>query len=60
MELARTFNCGIGMIVIVKPDQADPVIDMLRDNGENVFQIGRLKPRTPSEQSVTLQNIDNW
>lgn len=60
MELARTFNCGIGMIVIVKPDRAEPVIEKLQDNGENVFQIGRLKPRAPSEQSVTLQNIDNW
>ena len=60
MELARTFNCGIGMIVIVKPDRAEPVIEKLQDNGENVFQIGCLKPRAPSEQSVTLQNIDNW
>jgi phosphoribosylformylglycinamidine cyclo-ligase len=39
-ELARTFNCGIGMAVIVAPDQADPVGNALTAAGETVFRIG--------------------
>jgi len=60
MELARTFNCGIGMIVIVKPDQAETITKKLEDNGESVFQIGYLKARAPGAQPVILENIDNW
>ena len=60
MELARTFNCGIGMIVIVKPDHAATITKKLQDNGESVFQIGHLKARAPGAQPVTLENMDNW
>ena len=60
MELARTFNCGIGMIVIVKPDQAETITKKLRDSGERVFQIGQLKARVPGAQPVIIENIDDW
>jgi phosphoribosylformylglycinamidine cyclo-ligase len=60
MELARTFNCGIGMIVIVKPDQAETITKELQDNGESVFQIGHLKASAPGAQPVILENMDNW
>lgn len=43
-EMARTFNCGIGMAVIVAADQADAVIDTLRAAGETVVAIGRVEP----------------
>ncbi len=42
-EMARTFNCGIGMAVIVAPDQADAVHDTLSDTGETVYRIGHVK-----------------
>ena len=60
MELARTFNCGIGMIVIVKPDQAETITKKLRDSGERVFQIGHLKARAPGAQPVIIENMDDW
>ena len=43
-ELARTFNCGIGMAVIVAPEQAAPVAAALEAAGENVVEIGRIDP----------------
>ena len=43
-EMARTFNCGIGMAVIVAADEADAVIDALRQSGETVFRIGTIEP----------------
>ncbi len=39
-EMARTFNCGIGMAVIVAADLADRVTQALEDAGETVFRIG--------------------
>jgi phosphoribosylformylglycinamidine cyclo-ligase len=42
-EMARTFNCGVGMIAIVAEDDADPIGDALRDAGETVHRIGRIQ-----------------
>jgi phosphoribosylformylglycinamidine cyclo-ligase len=42
-EMARTFNCGIGMAVIVSPDEAVGVSNSLEGSGENVFEIGRIE-----------------
>jgi phosphoribosylformylglycinamidine cyclo-ligase len=43
-EMARTFNCGIGMAVVVAPDDVDPVRAELVAAGETVFEIGRIEP----------------
>ena len=42
LELLRTFNCGIGMIAIVKPDAVQQVMDVLRDAGETVTLLGNV------------------
>jgi len=41
----RTFNDGIGMVVVVAPDQAAAVAQSLREAGEAVHEIGRIAPR---------------
>ena len=41
-ELARTFNCGIGMVVIVAAEDADAVMASLSAAGEQVHAIGRI------------------
>jgi phosphoribosylformylglycinamidine cyclo-ligase len=41
-ELVRTFNCGIGMVAVVRADQADSVVDALRASGESALKIGLL------------------
>ena len=43
-ELLKTFNAGIGMVVAVAPDHAEPVMQGLRDAGEHVHRIGRVAP----------------
>jgi len=41
-EMARTFNCGIGMAVIVREADAAAVAAELAEAGETVFRIGRI------------------
>ena len=42
-EMARTFNCGIGMAVVVAADDADTVAAALEQAGETVFRIGQVE-----------------
>lgn len=41
-EMARTFNCGIGMAVITAAETADAVMAALRDAGETVHPVGHI------------------
>lgn len=42
-ELARTFNCGIGMVAIVREPDAAEVIERLEAAGETVHRIGLIE-----------------
>jgi phosphoribosylformylglycinamidine cyclo-ligase len=43
-EMARTFNCGIGMVVIVSPENADAIVGELEGvTEEDVFEIGGIE-----------------
>ena len=42
-EMARTFNCGIGIAAIVDSAKADHVAAALETAGETVFEIGRVE-----------------
>ena len=41
-EMRRTFNCGVGMVVVVNAEDATRTIDLLAGNGETAWQIGRI------------------
>jgi phosphoribosylformylglycinamidine cyclo-ligase len=45
MEMNRTFNNGIGMVVVVSADQAQACAQTLRNAGETIYQIGTITPR---------------
>ncbi len=42
-ELRRTFNCGVGFILIVAPENAEPVLEALLNAGEVAFVCGQLE-----------------
>ena len=39
-EMYRTFNCGIGMVLITSADEADAIVSALNKNGENAWRLG--------------------
>ncbi len=39
-EMYRTFNCGIGMVLIADTDDADGIVSALNQNGENAWRLG--------------------
>lgn len=41
-EMLRTFNCGIGMVIVSSKGQAPSVIDVLNDSGAQAMQIGEI------------------
>ncbi|MCL6730570.1 phosphoribosylformylglycinamidine cyclo-ligase [Sphingomonas hankyongi] len=56
-EMARTFNCGIGMAVIADVDEVDHVKASLESAGEVVYRIGRIDE---GQRGCTVTGGRNW
>jgi len=52
-EMLRTFNCGIGMAILVSEDSADDICHTLASAGEAVYRLGRVVEHDESELRVT-------
>jgi phosphoribosylformylglycinamidine cyclo-ligase len=59
-EMARTFNCGIGMVIIASPDHAADLQAILREHGETVTPIGEVVARTTGESVVVHDIEEAW
>jgi len=45
-EMLKTFNCGVGMIFVVKADEAEALTKLLRQAGETVYPMGNVTETT--------------
>jgi phosphoribosylformylglycinamidine cyclo-ligase len=52
-EMLRTFNCGIGMIVVTEARRADAVAAVLKREGERVVELGEVRPAGKGKPRVT-------
>lgn len=53
-EMARTFNCGIGMAGILDGEDRSGLFSCLRAQGETVYEIGRVVERKPGRERVAI------
>ena len=51
-DMFNTFNMGVGMCVIVAPEDADRAMEILRSQGEQVTVIGEVVSRGESEIEI--------
>ena len=56
-DLARTFNCGLGMVAVCPPDRAEEAAAILRSHGETVYVVGTVAPFAGGER-VTVDGTE--
>ncbi len=55
-EMFRTFNCGVGMILVVPESQAQEAINLLSSAGETVWKIGYIEHMKEQKSFVDYQS----
>lgn len=53
-EMYRTFNCGIGMVIIVDATETEAIKQFLQQQGETVYQLGYIRPRQGDEHQTQI------
>jgi phosphoribosylformylglycinamidine cyclo-ligase len=59
-EMARTFNCGIGMVAIVSPDNLQNLKQILSEHGETAMTIGRVVETAGAPRTTLLNAETRW
>jgi phosphoribosylformylglycinamidine cyclo-ligase len=54
-EMHRTFNCGIGMAVVVAAMDAERATQILREAGETVYALGRIERREANQAQTIVR-----
>ncbi len=53
-EMYRTFNCGVGMVIVVPADSVQKSIDILSEHGENAWHIGSIADLPENAEQVVI------
>ena len=59
-ELAKTFNMGIGMVLIVSPQNKQSAISALSQAGEDVYDIGKLENLVEGMPRCVVEGCEIW
>jgi len=59
-DMALTLNCGIGMVVICAEEEAEKIMENLKQSGETVMKIGYIQSRNDDERVKLLNAEENW
>jgi len=57
LEMAKTFNCGIGLVVIVQADGADEVQKIFEQQGETVYHLGQVVKKSHDDPATIVKGI---
>lgn len=56
-EMYRTFNCGVGMILVVPQDKLEQSLEILKAAGENAWHIGHIDQASEGEEQVEINGL---
>ena len=51
-EMFRTFNCGVGMVIVIAPEHLNAALTFLRAAGESAWKLGEIEPADGVEPHV--------
>ena len=54
-DLERTFNCGVGMVLIAPANSVTPALALLRKQGHLAWELGEISSATPALAGVKLE-----
>ena len=54
-EMHRTFNCGIGFVLVVSPEDAERALQVLREQGQTGYRIGHIAARAAGEPATQVR-----
>ncbi|KGO70671.1 Phosphoribosylglycinamide synthetase, N-terminal [Penicillium italicum] len=60
VEMARAFNCGVGMIIAVDPASEAAIRQTFEAAGESVYRVGELRARAEGEEGCVLSGLESW
>jgi len=53
-EMYRTFNCGVGMVMVIAAEEVSDALQLLNQLGENAWLIGKIVASKANEPQVTI------
>ena len=56
-EMYRTFNCGVGMVLVVDNSDSEKALALLAGAGETAWLLGTIEQATPEEEQVELKGL---
>jgi phosphoribosylformylglycinamidine cyclo-ligase len=57
-EMLRVFNCGVGMLLVVPPEQAEEILERTPALGERIYRVGEIEAKGPDEPSLVFGRAD--
>ena len=59
-EMARVFNCGVGILLYVNPDNVEASISAIQSTGHTAWVAGQLIDREDNGDAVILNHLELW
>ncbi len=60
LEMLNTFNCGIGMILIINANNKDKIVNFFSKNKIKCHIMGKITAATPNQKKVLVKNFGIW